>query len=235
MRCDALQPPCRRYRDVLAHEGWTGCIQPDAGPDSITLREPDDSRADFAWCHACTDADSDGCHALDCDAVHGDTIGHTIDRRAVHGHTVDCDTLHSCTIDRGAVYCYAIHCDAQPDRKHYGQAWVRLFRWLWRERGSGYGPFADAAARRRAPPHRARPCRAWSYRSQQRPAKRRRALLQHLGVALDRFRRRTMRTEPLLHCSTTTPSISTPSTATPSTATPRHGTAGLRRVCAPRL
>ena len=98
----------------MACEGWTGCFQPDAGPDSIALREPDDSRADFAWCHARTDADSDGCHALDCDAVHG----HTIDRHAVHGHTVDCDTVHSCTIDRGAVYCYAIHCDAQPDRKH---------------------------------------------------------------------------------------------------------------------
>ncbi len=86
------------------HEGWTGCIQPDAGPDSIALREPDDSRADFAWSHARTDADSDGCHALD--------------HHAVHSHTVDCDTLHSCTINRGAVYCYAIHCDAQPDRKH---------------------------------------------------------------------------------------------------------------------
>jgi hypothetical protein len=44
----------------------------------------------LAWCHARTDADSDDCHALECDAVHG----HTIDRRAVHGRTVDCDTLH---------------------------------------------------------------------------------------------------------------------------------------------
>ena len=38
IRRDALQPPCRCYRDVLACEGWTVCIQPDAGADSIALR-----------------------------------------------------------------------------------------------------------------------------------------------------------------------------------------------------
>ena len=129
----------RRYRDVLACEGWTGCIQPDAGPDSIALREPDDSRADFAWCHARTDADSDGCHALDCDAVHG----HTIDHHAVHGHTVDCDTLH-------AQLGGPEHGDTEVISLVCGDA-------LQTER------FASAARRRPARRSRARPRPAWPH------------------------------------------------------------------------
>ena len=112
VRCDALQPPCRCYRDGLACEGWTVCIQPDAGAGCIALGEPDDSRADLAWCDARTDADAHNGDAVDCDAVHG----HTIDRRAVHGHTVDCDTL-----DRHAQHGGAEHGDTEV-----------IFACLWR-------------------------------------------------------------------------------------------------------